>query len=92
MKHQRTDKQSRLSLTAEEGRRLSRFLQDSAVQRIFADLEVYAIENMIAAASPADREREALRIQVIRHLRSDLEDRAARAERAVKEMEAVAHA
>jgi hypothetical protein len=88
----RTDKQSRLSLTAEEGRRLGRFLQDSAIQRLFADLEVYAIENMIAAASPADREREALRIQVIRALKSDLEDRAARAERAVKEMETVTHA
>jgi len=65
---------------------------DSAIQRLFADLEVYAIENMIAAASPADREREALRIQVIRALKSDLEDRAARAERAVKEMETVTHA
>lgn len=92
MKQIRTDKRVRLSLTAEEGRRLARFLEDSAIQRLFADLEVYAIEQMISAASPADREREALRIQVIRALRSDLEDRAARAERAVKDMEAVTHA
>ena len=91
----RRDKTARLMSTAEVGNKLARFVNDSAIVDIFDDLEASAIEAMIAAQSPADREREALRIQVIRALMAELQGKAAQATRAEAQLhktESVTHA
>lgn len=70
----------------EVGRRIATMLEDAAIQSAFDDMERRAIEAMIAAASAQDREREALRIQVIREFKTTLEHKAREGERAHKEV------
>jgi len=85
----RRDKTQRLMLAADEGHKLSRFINDPLILRIFEDLEDNAIEAMIEAGSPADREREALRIKVIRSVLSDLQNVAKQGERATQDLQKI---
>lgn len=91
----RKDKTARLQNTAEVGHRLARFVDDPLIAEVVEDMEESAIEAMITATSVADREREALRIQVIRAFWAEIKSKASQAPRAVAQLnkaESVTHA
>lgn len=68
----------------DEGQRLAIFLADPAIVGVLDAMHKATIEAMIDAQSAPDREREAVRVQVIRQFRAELESKAHTAARLVE--------